>query len=207
MSLSAYLKILMEWRFDNRRMISKFLLKIPKSLFPDYRININPEAIESNRKTLNFHSDASFGDFSSSSGIEDTPKKCCRYCRSLEERSKPLKINLRPEKHDLWQMSSTPKNYDAQFESWSEEVDRELPLTARGIPTPPPMPSEAFCETCAKFKAFPISKAPEVRDMKAVLRRRFAAMHSPLCDDSSIESDTDGCRSALIYPKKSALRT
>lgn len=112
-----------------RPKIAKLLLKLPKRLFPDYRVVVNATLIDRNRQTL---LDTQVSDSSSSSESSAVERRrCCRYCKRLDDSLEELDVEERT--------SSTPLTPSAKL-SWSEEVEREL-YHQYEIPTPPPMPS------------------------------------------------------------------
>ncbi|ENN81954.1 uncharacterized protein LOC109546246 [Dendroctonus ponderosae] len=196
---------------SNRRPISKWLLRLPRGLFPNYRVLVNSVIVESNRRTLHFISDdpleVSEESFSSGNDFQlqtqdEMGRNCCKHCRQL---CNPTgRLTNRP-------IRTLPilTNHSTPIRAWLENVD------VADIPPPPPMPSSGDeIKNHTPLRRFTVSdirsvqlrptstkldlpKTPDVHDMMAVLRRRFAAIHSPMVDSvvrvsSDSEEDTFG---------------
>ncbi|XP_030756974.1 uncharacterized protein LOC115882867 [Sitophilus oryzae] len=212
-----------------RKFISKLLIKLPKSLFPNYRVIVNPVIITSNRRTLNItrrksdsssESDSWYSSFSSISD-EETRKsikkrknrrqKCCKHCRKVYRGikhyindSNSSRDSLNKRINDL-SSTSLPRSEFSDVISDDEKIN---------IPEPPPLPPSDFLkfntedfvastpqkrittQDLGSVKLRPstiqlkLPRTPEVHDMMQVLRKRFAAMHSPLQQEDYSSSDT-----------------
>lgn len=122
---------------NGRVYISKLLIKLPKSLFPDYRIIVNPAIVKSNRRTLNVLGDAAVN---LSAGFNDSlmperESKYCRRCSKLYYRQNSITSN------DA-EFSRPQIRYSTPIKSWSDEVEEEFGVSmgVQRIPFPPPMP-------------------------------------------------------------------
>lgn len=120
---------------NGRVYISKLLIKLPKSLFPDYRIFVNPVIVKSNRRTLNVLGDAALPSVNSSADFKDssTPERESKYCRRCSR--------LYYRQNDA-EFSRPQIRYSTPIKTWSDEVEEEFAASmgVQRIPFPPPMP-------------------------------------------------------------------
>lgn len=158
----------------SRRCIGKLLLKLPSSFFPTYRVIFNVQVINNPGKDKDVATDSEY--------------KCCKCCDGLYRYDEEL------------EKSKSEKSLDS---------DREASLQSTPIPKPPPFPDYDYDEFAIKPCSTPIflsdisqvklrrsvdrrdsPRVLEVNDMLQILKRRYAAIHSPtfFVNDSSDEN-------------------